>query len=93
MHGKIITWDNLTKRGYFKPSIFSLCQQQMKRMEHILGGCPYSKEIWNQKKILFNKWDLQQHSVQNVYKIHYEEKTYSGGFCKGRYKNSLKICL
>jgi hypothetical protein len=44
VQNRILTWDNLRKRGFIGPSICHLCQQQEETMEHIFNQCPLSGE-------------------------------------------------
>jgi hypothetical protein len=38
-HKKILTWDNIRKRGILGPSICQLCKAEEETMEHILNSC------------------------------------------------------
>jgi hypothetical protein len=40
---RILTWDNLLKRGFIGPSRCTLCQQSEETMEHLLNNCHYSQ--------------------------------------------------
>jgi exonuclease III len=44
---RILTWDNLMKRGFTGPSRCSLCMQNEETMEHLLNTCHYSQQIWD----------------------------------------------
>jgi hypothetical protein len=44
---RILTWDNLRKRGFTGPSRCTLCQQNEETMEHLLNNCHYSQQIWD----------------------------------------------
>jgi len=41
-HKKILTWDNIIKRGVLGPSRCQLCEVQEETMEHILNYCSYT---------------------------------------------------
>eukprot|EP00253_Pinus_taeda_P025758 PITA_25758 len=41
-HKKILTWDNIRKRGIMGPSRCQLCEAQEEIMEHILNNCTYT---------------------------------------------------
>jgi hypothetical protein len=47
IQNRILTWDNLWKRGFIGPSICPLCQQQEETMEHLFNHCNYSEIIWD----------------------------------------------
>jgi hypothetical protein len=44
---RILTWDNLRKRGFTGPSRCTLCQHNEETMEHLLNTCHYSHQIWD----------------------------------------------
>jgi hypothetical protein len=44
---RILTWDNLIKKGFTGPSRCPLCQQSEETMEHLLNNCHYSQQIWD----------------------------------------------
>jgi ribonuclease HI len=46
-HKGILTWDNLTKRGFVGPSIFPLCWKDSESQNHLLNLCSYSTQIWD----------------------------------------------
>ena len=47
VQNRILTWDNLLKRGFTGPSRCTLCMQNEETMEHLLNTCPYSQQIWD----------------------------------------------
>jgi hypothetical protein len=47
-HSSILTWDNLSKRGFIGPSICMLCGEGYKTMNHLLNSIPYTAQIWDQ---------------------------------------------
>jgi hypothetical protein len=44
---RILTWDNLLKKGFIGPSRCTLCQQREETMEHLFNNCHYSQQIWD----------------------------------------------
>jgi exonuclease III len=44
---RILTWDNLMKKGFTGPSRCTLCMQSEETMEHLLNTCQYSQQIWD----------------------------------------------
>jgi hypothetical protein len=52
---KILTWDNLQRRGFIGPLIFHLYYQQAETMEHLLNNSILSEEIWNQATQLMRR--------------------------------------
>jgi hypothetical protein len=47
LHNRILTWENLRKRGYIGPSHFHLCQVKEETMSHLLNKCSYTTELWD----------------------------------------------
>lgn len=52
---KILTIDNLCKRGFFIPNRCYLCLKEAKFVDHIFLHCDYTMEVWNQ---VLQRWDL-----------------------------------
>jgi hypothetical protein len=44
---RILTWENLNKRGIFGPSRCVLCGNSEETMSHIFFECSFIKVIWN----------------------------------------------
>jgi hypothetical protein len=44
---KILTWENLVKRGFHGPSRCHLCEGQEETTDHLLDECTYATEIWD----------------------------------------------
>jgi hypothetical protein len=47
LHNRILTWENLRKRGFIGPSRCHLCQAKEETMNHLLDECTYTTEIWD----------------------------------------------
>lgn len=47
IHGKILTLDNLAKRGLNLANICCLCKTKEKSINHLLLHCELSKEVWH----------------------------------------------
>ena len=43
---RILTWDNLLKRGMTGPSRCVLCSSASETMNHLLNECYFSSELW-----------------------------------------------
>ena len=48
LHGKILTGDNLQKRGIEVLFIYSLCWVNSETIEHIFFFCEFAREVWDQ---------------------------------------------
>jgi ribonuclease HI len=46
-HGKILTYDYLQKKGFYGPSICSLCNDNTETTVHLILECSFSKQIWS----------------------------------------------
>jgi hypothetical protein len=56
---KILTWDNLLKRGFQGPSICVLCKESEESLLHLFGDCSFIKIIWQtitKELKLVNNW-------------------------------------
>jgi hypothetical protein len=47
LHNRILTWENLMKRGFIGPSRCHLCQVKEETTNHLLDECSYTTEIWD----------------------------------------------
>jgi ribonuclease HI len=62
-HSSILTWDNLTKRGFVGPSLCILCGEAEETMNHLLNSCPYTAQIWDQAAIIMRTSDRLRDSI------------------------------
>jgi hypothetical protein len=46
MEQKILTWDNLLKRGFQGPSMCVFCKESEEFVIHLFGDCNFIKNIW-----------------------------------------------
>eukprot|EP00253_Pinus_taeda_P013096 PITA_13096 len=60
---KILTWDNLRKRGFFGPSRCHLCGDQEETTNHILNRCSFTTTLWNWVGDVFEQTD--RHDCNN----------------------------
>lgn len=47
MHGKVLTGDNLSKRGIHGPHWCSLYYKAQETMEHVFVDCTFAQEVWD----------------------------------------------
>ena len=47
MNNKLLTWENLRKRGFQGPSICILCKSSEELASHLFYSCPYAGDVWN----------------------------------------------
>jgi hypothetical protein len=43
---KLLTWDNLVKRGFLGPSMCALCGVEGENAKHLFVDCVFTKDIW-----------------------------------------------
>ena len=53
MHGRILTGENLEKRGLVGPFRCPLCAGAVETISHLFLQCPYAISIWN---AVLNRW-------------------------------------
>lgn len=46
LKGKIITVDNLNKKGYEGHSRCAMCQMSEESIQHLFVGCPFARDCW-----------------------------------------------
>eukprot|EP00253_Pinus_taeda_P031603 PITA_31603 len=67
---RILTWDNIQKRGLLGPSKCSLCNKENETQNHILNNCWYAVKIWNETRKLyvgFMIWFLWKERNQRIF--------------------------
>eukprot|EP00253_Pinus_taeda_P033675 PITA_33675 len=47
LHGKILTAENLRKKGIHGPSICCMCREEEESCSHLFIECPFAKACWN----------------------------------------------
>eukprot|EP00253_Pinus_taeda_P028919 PITA_28919 len=65
-HRKILTWDNIRKRGMLGPSRCQLCEAQEETMEHLLNSCIFTSRLWDFFATLFKQSDRDTNSITNT---------------------------
>jgi hypothetical protein len=53
LHNRILTWENLRKRGFIGLSRCHLCQTKEETTNHLLDECSYTTEIWDWAEGIF----------------------------------------
>jgi hypothetical protein len=74
IENRILTWDNLIKRGFVGPSRCFLCGKGEETINHLMVKCPFTRDVWNYLlKVLKVQriWDCRQlsESFQNWNKV------------------------
>lgn len=65
-HRKILTWDNIKKRGVLGPSRCQLCEAQEETMEHLLNNCIFTSKLWDSFATIFQQSDRDKGSIINT---------------------------
>ena len=58
--GRILTCENLQKRGIHGPSQCCLCSQAKETTNHLLDSCPFAAAIWDKGAMGFWKSDRKR---------------------------------
>ena len=66
LHRRILTWENLIKRGSIGPSQCHLCKTHEENMEHILNQCPLANHLWTNIASLYKRTDRCPDNVTNT---------------------------
>eukprot|EP00253_Pinus_taeda_P035229 PITA_35229 len=67
-HKKILTWENLRKRGVASPSRCQPCELQEETMEHLLNLYPFTSTLWNWMASIFRQTDRDIGSITSTLK-------------------------
>lgn len=62
-HEKILTWENLKKRGFAGPSRCQLCGMQEETMNHLLNLCSFTSILWNWVADIFKQTDRNENDI------------------------------
>jgi hypothetical protein len=54
LENKILTWENLRKRGWEGPSFCSLCFRDEETVLHIFVSCTFSQKVWSTLSTVYN---------------------------------------
>jgi hypothetical protein len=65
-HQKILTWDQLCKRGFQGPGLCSMCKENSETMEHLLNSFSFSNTLWDQGAISFQKSYHNKDSIRST---------------------------
>lgn len=65
-HGSILTWDNLTKRGFIGLTICPLCLEEAETMNHLLNICPFSTQVWDHCASIMRTSDRKRDNISTT---------------------------
>ena len=65
---KILTWENLLKRGFVGPFKCHLCGLQEETMEYLLNLCPFTSTLWDLVALVLRKNDKYRLNITNTLK-------------------------
>lgn len=54
LEDKILTWDNLLKKGFVGPSFCVLCKEGSESIHHLFVDCKIAKEVWSKVSSIYN---------------------------------------
>ena len=64
--GRIMTWENLGRRGMLGPSVCVMCLKAEETTSHLLQVCEWDKEVWKKGITLLGKPILEELPIQNL---------------------------
>jgi len=62
-HKKILTWENLRKKGFAGPSRCQLCGIHEETMDHLLNFCTFTSTLWNWVSLIFRQTDRDENDI------------------------------
>eukprot|EP00253_Pinus_taeda_P017157 PITA_17157 len=65
-HRKILTWDNIQKRGILGTSRCQLCEAEEETMEHLLSNCIFTSRLWDSFATIFQQSDRDKGIIINT---------------------------
>ena len=83
MKGRILTWDNLRRRGMTEPSKCVICNVAEETMDHLLNQCSWSSRMWREGMERFYQTRRDPGTILEIL-ILWESKTF---------KNPIVRCL
>jgi len=66
MHNSILTWENLTKRGFTVLSWCPLCCNEEETQNHLLNLYPFSSQHWDQCACIMRTYDINHSSLRET---------------------------
>ena len=63
---KILTWENLLKKGFIGPSNCYLCGTDEETIEHLLNLCPFTSKVWDWVASIFRQTDRDSLNISNT---------------------------
>ena len=75
IHNRILTGENLQKRGMYGPYRCPLCEHAEGSMSHLLDSCKFSSDLWYQGAMFFHRsMRIFQNSIGTL--IHWPNKPF-----------------
>jgi hypothetical protein len=65
-HRSILTWDNLTKRGFTGPSIFPLCLAEVENNEPSPKHLPLQHQVWDHCTTIMHTSDRKRDNISTT---------------------------
>ena len=81
LKGRILTWDNLKRRGLTGPSRCVMCNEVEETMDHLLNQCNWAKRMWREGLESFQQTRQEPGSIQDII-ISWESKPFKNPIVK-----------
>lgn len=75
LRGRILTWENLRRRGMTGPSMCVLCHKVEETSNHLFKGYEWSQAVWESGRQTFDKPGPKGQSIQNIIE-HWRDKIF-----------------
>lgn len=83
MHKKMLTWENLRKKGFIGPSRCPMCRTEEETMNHLLNTYDWANSIWNWAETILQRMDRVMNSIQETI------ENWSGNFSNTQVVNTI----
>ena len=66
MHRKILTWENLLRKGFIGPLRCCVCEVEEETMNHLPNSCKLAASLWDWMAEIFPQTDHNRDSIQDT---------------------------
>ena len=81
LRGRVLTWENIRKRGMKGPFKCALCSDMEETMEHLFHGCKWTCLVWDEGSRSFGQLQMVEGAIEDKIK-HREEKIFKNSIVR-----------